>query len=139
MQKVILDTNVVVSSLIQKSFPYYILKDLVLEKHVQLCLSIELMSEYYEVLNRDKFAKYPDFKAKADSILVDIERIVNFYTPKVKISKIKDESDNMLLELAEEAQADFLITGNTNDFTMKKQKKTKIITPREYWEDYMPQ
>lgn len=35
MQKVILDTNIVVSALIQKSFPYLILQELYLEKAIQ--------------------------------------------------------------------------------------------------------
>ncbi len=39
--------------------------------------------------------------------------------------------DNKLLELSDECNANFLITGNTNDFTMTKFKKTKIVTPSE--------
>lgn len=97
------------------------------------------MSEYYDVLGRDKFAKYPDFKTKAESVLVDIASNAIFYSPKQKIKKIKDESDNMLLELAQESKADFLVTGNTNDFTISKHKKTLIVTPRKYWEEHKPQ
>jgi len=136
MQKVILDTNVVVSALIQRSFPYLILTDLYLGRGFQLCISENLMTEYYDVLGRDKFAKFTDFKMKADAILVDIERNASFFKPKKKVRKVKDEDDNMLLELAIECKAHFLITGNTNDFTFSDYKKTKILTPREYWEDY---
>jgi predicted nucleic acid-binding protein len=42
----------------------------------------------------------------------------------------------MLLELADICSADFLITGNVNDFTFPKYKETKIITPKEYWDNY---
>jgi predicted nucleic acid-binding protein len=42
----------------------------------------------------------------------------------------------MILELADECSADFIITGNTNDFTFSTYKRTKIVTPKEYWEDY---
>lgn len=136
MQKIILDTNVVVSALIQKSFPYLILQELYLEKEIQLCISENLIAEYYEVLSRNKFAKFPDFKIKAEAVLADINTNALFFYPKKKIKKVKDPDDDMLLELAEESKADFLITGNTNDFTFKKHKKTKIVTPREYWEDY---
>jgi putative PIN family toxin of toxin-antitoxin system len=55
MQKIILDTNVVVSALIQKSFPYLILHDLYIERKIRLCISENLMSEYHDVLKRDKF------------------------------------------------------------------------------------
>lgn len=58
------------------------------------------------------------------------------YEPKIQLEIIKDEPDNRLLELAQISKADFIITGNTNHFTMKIYKKTKIVTPKEYWEEY---
>lgn len=139
MQKIILDTNVVVSALIQKSFPHLILQELYIEREIKLCLSEALMTEYYEVLNRDKFSRFPDFKLNADIILADIRANAIFFKPKKKVRKLKDADDDMLLELAQESKADFLITGNTNDFTIKKFKKTKIVNPRDYWELYKPE
>jgi predicted nucleic acid-binding protein len=50
---------------------------------------------------------------------------------------IRDLDDNKLLELAATCEADFIITGNTNDFTMHKYKSTKIVTPKEYWENHL--
>jgi len=43
-----------------------------------------------------------------------------------------------VLELADECGADFIITGNTNDFTFPLYKQTKIVTPKDYWENYKP-
>lgn len=43
---------------------------------------------------------------------------------------------NRILELADISKADFIITGNTNDFTMKTHNKTKIVSPKEYWEKF---
>ena len=125
MQKIVLDTNVVVSALIQKSFPHLILQELYIERAIELCLSEVLMAEYYEVLNRDKFSKFPDFKQNADLILADITANATFFNPKKKVKKLKDADDDMLLELAQESKADFLITGNTNDFSINKFKKLK--------------
>lgn len=45
---------------------------------------------------------------------------------------------NMILELADKCLADFIITGNKNDFTFSTFKKTKIVSPKEYWENYAP-
>ncbi len=81
MQKVILDTNVIVSGLIQKSFPYLIL-NLYFEREFELCLSENLMNEYIEVLNRDKFSRFQDFKAKANSVISDINNTASLYFPK---------------------------------------------------------
>ncbi|MDR0863678.1 MAG: putative toxin-antitoxin system toxin component, PIN family [Candidatus Symbiothrix sp.] len=134
MQKIILDTNVVVSALIQKNYPYYILYDYVFGNKVRICLSDELMQEYIDVLNRPKFSKYPDFLDKAQLVLTDLISRAKKYEPVLKLNIINDQSDNKLLELADISKADFLITGNTNDFTMSNYKNTIIITPREYWE-----
>lgn len=58
------------------------------------------------------------------------------FEPQNKLKIIKDEPDNRLLELAEISDADFIITGNTNDFTMKIHLNTKIVSPKEFWEKY---
>jgi putative PIN family toxin of toxin-antitoxin system len=138
MQKIIIDTNVFVSSLIQRSYPYYIVSEVFSNRRIKLCISEELMEEYINVLNRDKFSKFQDFAANAKVLLKDIERIAAIFSPSTKFNIIKDVDDNKLLELSYCAKADFLITGNTNDFTMKEFKKTKIVSPAEYWSTYMP-
>lgn len=136
MQKIILDTNVVVSALIQKSFPYLILNDLYIDRKIELCVSINLLAEYTEVLKREKFARFPDFLRMADYVLKDIQQHATLFHPRQKLHVIKDIADNVLLELAVESSADFLVTGNTNDFTMSFYEKTKIVTPKDYWEMY---
>ncbi|MDR0321223.1 MAG: PIN domain-containing protein [Treponema sp.] len=60
------------------------------------------------------------------------------YQPLVTISLISDKDDNKILELAEECTADFIITGNTNDFTFSQYKQTRIVTPKNYWENHKP-
>lgn len=138
MQKIVLDTNILVSSLIQKNYSYFIVNELVIEKRIHLCVSDQLMEEYYLVLKRKKFSIYPDFLNKAETLLAQIETISDLYFPKIKLNIIRDFDDNKLLELAFECKANFLITGNSNDFTMAKFGKTKVVTPREYWEKYHP-
>ncbi|MDP1623325.1 MAG: hypothetical protein Q8M08_13410, partial [Bacteroidales bacterium] len=62
-------------------------------------------------------------------MLVDIEKKVIKYSPSIRLEIINDQGDNKLLELAETCNADFLITGNTNDFTIREYKGTKIVSP----------
>ncbi len=101
-----------------------------------MCVSDDLLEEYYAVLKRKKFAKYSEFLSKAEMLIADIESKSLKFIPTKKLSIISDKDDNKLLELASECKADFLITGNSNDFTMKKYKHTKIVTPKEYWENF---
>jgi hypothetical protein len=71
-------------------------------------------------------------------ILADIERKATLFYPKTTLNVIRDSADNRLLELAEESDADFLITGNTNDFIIANYKKTRIVGPKEYYENHSP-
>jgi len=133
MQRLVIDTNVIVSSLIQKSFPYKIINDFFIEGRVNLCVSEMLMAEYYEVLRRPKFSQYPDFTGRAEALLADVEtKSLKFY-PEISIDLLSDKDDNMILELADACSADYIITGNTNHFTFSFYKHTQIVTPREYW------
>ena len=139
MQKIVIDTNVIVSSLIQISFPHRIIFDLFIEDKIHLCISPQLMAEYYEVLKRPKFAQFQEFAVKARAVLANIELKAIRYEPHIVLELISDRDDNKILELADECNADFIITGNTNDFTFPLYKQTRIVTPKDYWENYKPE
>jgi uncharacterized protein len=138
MQKIVIDTIVIVSSIIQRGYPNLIVNDLFIEQKFQLCISEELLAEYYEVLARPKFSKFEDFFFRAEALLVEIEAKATKYTPTITLDLISDDDDNMILELADACLADFVITGNTTDFTFPTYKQTKIVTPKEYWDNYQP-
>ena len=128
MLKIVIDTNVIVSALIGSSFPRQILYNLVFEKKVLVCISTEVFREYIEVLGRDKFRKYPEFVAKAEIVLSKVYELSQKYIPSVKHSVIKVDPDNRVLELAVTAQADYIVTGNTRDFTFSEYEGIKIVT-----------
>jgi hypothetical protein len=137
MLRVIIDTNVIVSALIQRNYPNYILYEYVLENLVEICISNDLFEEYLEVLKRPKFSRYPDFVLKAEFVLAQIETKSKLFFPAGRIDIIADKADNRLLELAFECKADYIVTGNTNDFTMPEFEGTKIVNPKEFWEILM--
>ena len=97
MKSVIIDTNVIVSSLIQKSYPYLIIFDLFLEGKIRIYVSDELIEEYFDVLSRPKFQRFPDFAKKAELILTEITMKSVKYTPEIKLDIISDQDDNMIL------------------------------------------
>lgn len=132
--RLILDTNVLVSALIQRSYPFFIVDSVFVDENLQLCISHQLFAEYLDVLNRDKFARFADFHARAQTLLADIESRSLTFEPSSKVDLISDEADNRLLELAETCQADYIVTGNTNDFTMSEYKGTRIVSPRDFFE-----
>jgi uncharacterized protein len=136
MQKIIVDTNVIVSALISNSIPTKILYEIVFNEQAIICISADIYTEYVEVLSREKFNKFPRFKDKSSVVLAKIKEIGEMYEPEKQLAILSDAPDNRFLELADISSADFLITGNTQDFTIDEYEYTKIVTPREYWDKY---
>ncbi len=62
MQKIIIDINVLVSSLIQRSYPYLIVREIFDNKEIELCISDELFEEYVEVLKEKNSAGFQILK-----------------------------------------------------------------------------
>jgi uncharacterized protein len=136
MDKIVLDTNILVSAIISSGYPYRILHNLVATERVKICLSEPILIEYTEVVTRTKFAQYKDFKQNALFIITNIKRVGKLYLPDIQLDIISDKADNKFLELAVFAKADFLITGNTNHFTIPEFNNVKIISPKDYIENY---
>ncbi|MFN8368122.1 MAG: putative toxin-antitoxin system toxin component, PIN family [Candidatus Kapaibacterium sp.] len=134
MHKVILDTNVVISALIQYGAPYKIINEFVLENKIHLCISKDLVAEYINVISRPKFSRYTDFFHLAELLIADIQSRATLYVPTLQLDIISDKDDNKILELADVSNADYIITGNTRDFTMEFYKTTRIISPADYYE-----
>ncbi len=91
--RLILDTNVLVSANIQRSYPFLIVDRVFADTNLMLCISDQLFAEYVEVLNREKFAKFQDFHARAQTLLSDIETYAVRFTPTAKVELISDEPD----------------------------------------------
>lgn len=138
MQKIIIDTNVLVSSILSRSYPNFIIRELFLKNKIHLCISLAIGTEYEDVLFHPKFLKYSEFQKEAELLITQIEAKALNYFPKVKINIIADLKDNKFLELAEECNADFIITGNSRDFTFSSYINTRIVSPKVYWDSHKP-
>jgi uncharacterized protein len=135
MPSAIVDTNVLISSIISRGYPHQILFDQFLDGKFELFISNELLNEYFSVLQRPKFLKYPDFVRRAEFLVERIQRKATMFEPDVTVKEIHDDADNRLLELALVSKADFIVTGNFNDFTFTSFGKTKVIDPKSFWNE----
>jgi putative PIN family toxin of toxin-antitoxin system len=125
--RVVLDTNVIVSALLcPQSLPAKILS-LVLNGTTEIVYDNNVLVEYIDVLNREKFkiSKY-SIKIVLDFLISHGEYIVSV----PQNIKFTDEDDRAFYELYKSSEADFLITGNIKHFP----KERNIITPREFIE-----
>jgi len=125
-----------VSALISTGLPNKVVFDCVIGRNIPICLSQAILDEYENVLMRPKFAKFSNFRTNAKRLLPKLVRVAEFYEPVIKLDFIKDESDNRFLELAVSAKANFIITGNTNDFTFPEYEGIQIVSPKFFYENY---
>ncbi len=125
--KVVLDTNVLVSALINdEGFEAKALK-LVSSEQIQLCVSDVVLAEYQKVLYRPKLKLNPQL-VKSLLIFCQFKTIV--VSPTLSVFASPHEPDNRFLECAEAAEADYLVTGNKRHFP-DGWKDTEIVNARE--------
>jgi len=135
---VVIDTNVLISAgMGQNDFPSKIFREIVFTNEIKICISAEILAEYEEVIVREKFAKYDGFKERATELVEGIKKIAVFFVPKIKLDILNDSDDNMFLEVALEAGANYIVTGNSKDFIMKEFRGTLILTPKEFYEEWV--
>jgi putative PIN family toxin of toxin-antitoxin system len=135
MTRVVIDTNVVVSANLVDEGPSARIFDLAVNrKLIEMCVSPAVLAEYEKVLRRPRFQFTA---AKIDDTLKLIHAVARLVHPTKTLKISKDESDNRFYECAEEAKANYLVTGNTADF-QHPHGSTKIMTPREFVEQVVP-
>ena len=136
MHKIIADTNVIISSILGRSYPYLILHKLILQHKVQVYLSYEIIGEAERVVGYKKFAKINGFQRDAEIVLNGLKVKSVIVNPPSRVELLTDPSDNKFLDLALSVSADFLITGNIKHFPFNRLENTEIISPEKYWNTY---
>ncbi|MDR2717039.1 MAG: putative toxin-antitoxin system toxin component, PIN family [Treponema sp.] len=124
MVKVVLDTNILVSSLLTDG-PPSIIVDLIANGKIIPFYSNPILQEYWEVLSRKKFS----FDSlQVTRLINDIVRTgIAVECKQLSKNKKINEDDRIFYDAAVEAMA-FLITGNIKHFP----KESFIVTPAQF-------
>ncbi len=123
----VIDTNVLVSALLKNtSIPGKIVEHVLTGNLIPL-LNDEILTEYAEVLNRDKF----NFPSAAVRVFLQgiMDRAVYVDTGSTEYI-LPDPKDTVFYEVVMEARKDhesYLVTGNIKHFPVR----TFVVTPRE--------
>src|ERR1022692_2027510 len=128
MNRVVLDTHIIVSALLVPSGTQASVLLRALRGPNPLYVSQPVLAEYDEVLRRPRLKLQP---RQIDEALAAIHKVAKLVAPAQTLSVSADESDNRFLECAEAAEADYLVTGNTRHFP-HIYKTTKIVTGRQF-------
>lgn len=128
MRRAVLDTNVVVSALLQPAAPPAAIIELGFGRQFRWYVSTPIWAEYAAVLERKKLAVDP---REAIEFFKDLRRVAVFVAPKRPLRECSDDSDNKILECALAARADFVVTGNVRHFPAKFQD-IRVIQARQF-------
>jgi putative PIN family toxin of toxin-antitoxin system len=131
MIRVVLDTNIIVSALLQPLGPSAQLLVLALDGSIQLCVTGEVYAEYEEVIRRPRFRRSEEV---IESALQAIREKAFWVRPGEPARACSDPDDDIFLDCDQAARADYLVTGNIKDFPASWQG-VKIVTPRRMLDD----
>jgi putative PIN family toxin of toxin-antitoxin system len=126
--RLVIDTNVLISAAIKPSGLQRTVLLLALTRPVRLYVSRPILQEYAEVLARPELHIS---KGLRQQVLQVIKNHSYTVVPPWRLDVAHDPDDNMFLECADAAEADYLITGNQKHFPIFW-KKTKIVTSRDF-------
>lgn len=128
MIRVVIDTNIIVSALLQQAgLPAQVLL-LATGGLIQMCVSDNVYAEYEKVVPRPRFKRSA---AEVEGALTSIRTNASWWKSSMKVEACSDPDDNIFLECAQAAKADYLITGNQRDFP-NVWAGTRIVTAREF-------
>ena len=121
-----MDTNVLVSGILNPSGKPAIILNHVIHKNIQMALESRIFHEYHFVLKREKFSLDP---AAIDVLLDYLQHTAQWLTPNPYLGKLKDEGDRPFVESALTIGIP-LVTGNLKHY--QNIPNLKILTPGQY-------
>ena len=126
-RKVTLDTNILVSALGWKGKSHEILS-MIVDGKLELVLSFEQFAEVSKVLEYPKFNFTDEQKARFKALLL---KIATFVQPRERLSVIRDQADNRILECAVAGDVNYIVSGDHHLLDLKEFSGIKIVTARE--------
>lgn len=126
--RLVIDTNILVSAALKSDGLQRTTFLLAIRKPGRLYISAAILEEYAEVLSRPELAIRRGLRLQ---LLQLIKNHAYLVTPSRRIDVTGDPDDNIFIECADAARADFLVTGNRKHFPAYW-KNTKIVSPREF-------
>ncbi|HZW81194.1 MAG TPA: putative toxin-antitoxin system toxin component, PIN family [Candidatus Deferrimicrobiaceae bacterium] len=126
--RLVIDTNVVVSAALKPEGLQRTVVLLAMTKPARWYVSDPIVSEYATVLARPELQIRKGLRQQLLQLIKNHARRVK---PSPLVQVTSDPADNIFIECADAARADYLVTGNARHFP-KFWKNTKIISSKEF-------
>jgi len=128
VNKVVIDTNILVSALLSNGPPAVIM-DFIADGILIPFYNDFIIAEYWEVLQRSKFCFHSSRVNRLINSIIKAGLI--FEADKPSAMPLPDEDDRIFYDTAK-ASSSFLITGNKKHFP----KETFILSPADFLKQY---
>ena len=128
--KVVIDTNVLVSALLNTNGIPAKIVTLILNGKLKVLYDNRIIFEYSDVLSRKEFSFDPEI---IDDFLTYLKHEGEYINAEFTKLVFTDETDKKFYEVYQSGDAQYLITGNIKHFPKEK----TIITPGKFIEKYV--
>ena len=130
MIRIVLDTNVLVSGMLNPDGAPGRVVDLIRAKMLQTIVDDRILADYRDVLSRDYSASYFS-ETDQEDILGFLRSDSIHIVSAVVVKDLPDMGDIPFLEVARAADA-VLITGNCRHFPVDKRQGCVVVSPAEF-------
>jgi putative PIN family toxin of toxin-antitoxin system len=131
--RIVLDTNVLVSGLLQPFGPSGQIVRLVASGELSLCHDPRILAEYREVLLRKKFPFDPE---RVGALLEEIIAGGIPVAGRPLAIRLPDPDDEPFLEVALAGEVQCLVTGNAKHYPPEARYGVEVLSPRVFVEIY---
>jgi len=135
--KVVLDTSVLFQALYSSTGASHAIFKLIRSGDLKIALSVPVFEEYCDVLLRTTSLKQFGLSGEDIKKVLDFIALVGVKTDIRYLLRpnLRDENDNMFMELAFASDCHYIITRNVKDFVYEpelKLEEIEIMTPSEF-------
>ena len=128
--KIVIDTNVLISGVFFGGFPRKILSAVV-GKEITACATSEIINEYEEIIQEMINRKQGHINK---SILIKTMEIIE---PITQVEICRDPDDNKFLGCARDSHALYIVSGDKDLLVINEYEKIKIVTAKDFCEQYL--
>lgn len=129
MMRIVLDTNVLVSGLLNPFGTCGQIARMLTTDRITLCVDARILIEYDEVLHRPLLKIQPQ---QARALLDYIEHTAEKHESVPLPVSLPDENDRPFLEVAHASNAACLVTGNLKHYPRTCRRGVRVLSPKDF-------
>ena len=131
--RIVLDTNVLVSGLLNPFGPPGRILQLLAAGELSVCYDARILCEYRGVLSRPAFGFRSD---QVDGLLEQLRAAGEPVAAVPLARRLPDRDDEPFLEVAAAAAVEYLVTGNLRHYPARARGQVRVVSPASFVEMY---